>query len=760
MSSKFLGGDGAGADLNTLADGTFAGNMASLKLQDLTPGVTLRANADKKIVSTQIGVADLDFVPLSNPFEDGDLEVTAGNVVALDVETSVIPTLNAFVTATETALVDNGNDITALEGKTQYQSAVANITSFAGDIGTTLTPSLDTFASDTESSLLGLSTSVSDLEDKTQNQTAVAGTTTWSGRVRATRIGGPTAGTDLIVDDNLDLGNGRSVTRAAAVQAALVQVDTLQTGSSGVVTLNSNIEGNSKDILNIATITASTLTADLLTTGSINGVVQVRSAADLPTPAAGFHPLAAGTQYIIVGAVTLTNGLDFSAGGCAVTGIDMGAGGLTFDESAADITGFYCRQQNVYVSNLTIIGGGGHFANGVVGLFDCENYNVAAPAPFYGRNRRFRVQSCNILSARRLGDVTGFGTLNVNNNFINGGGAAPSGVYTVEGFKFSDGLSLELIGNKVVLFAGSQIANTGALVTLKANADALLGFNAVVIDSNIIHPRNQERGILFEAGSTTQLGTIAGCTLIRTGGTAPLIDYPGRQSSDTYNSASVINYTISSNAGVTESLPFLKSVLGTLQTFTNGAGSTRIAPLNNLAGGSIPGSVRWAVKVDCSNQIQAFVPGALVTDGSTGNTALVHSVKAFVGAAQTIYLTDFSGAFNSGPYTTTNGQGFATTGLVTAIYKYCEKDPRKLLVTASITTANGSVGTDVTLGMGNGSTVDTDTEQTTTVAKLNSPVSLTAISARTFEFGDLLDVYVSVAGSDVTVSRCLITCSS
>jgi hypothetical protein len=266
MSSKFLSGD-TGADLSSLADGTFEGNMASLKLQDLTPGTTLRANGDKLLVSTQITTADLDFVPLSNPYAAGDLQVTAGDLVALDVQTSVVPTLNAFVENTETALADAEGDILNLEGKTQYQSAAANKTSFTGDIGTTTIASLNTFASNTETNIATNSGDILALQGKTQNLRAVAGTTTFSGRVRATRIGGPTPGTDLIVDDDLDLGNLRSVTRAAAVQTALVQTDTLQTSTSGFVTLNSDLQAAAKNIIG-----ARSVTANSLTTGSINGL--------------------------------------------------------------------------------------------------------------------------------------------------------------------------------------------------------------------------------------------------------------------------------------------------------------------------------------------------------------------------------------------------------------------------------------------------------------------------------------------------------
>ena len=98
---------------------------------------------------------------------------------------------------------------------------------------------------------------------------------------------------------------------------------------------------------------------------------------------------------------------------------------LVFDESAANIVGFRAIDNNCNISDLTISGGGGHFNNTDVGLFNCENYNIPAGAPFYGRDKRFRITNCNILAAYSLGYVYGFGTLNFNNNFINGGGGAP-----------------------------------------------------------------------------------------------------------------------------------------------------------------------------------------------------------------------------------------------------------------------------------------------------------------------------------------------
>jgi len=159
---------------------------------------------------------------------------------------------------------------------------------------------------------------------------------------------------------------------------------------------------------------------------------------------------------------------------------------------------------------------------------DATNYNLGAPAPFYGRNKRFKVTDCNILRPWKIGTIEGFGTLNITNNFFNGGGGLagqPTSYYTNEGIAISDGLSLEFNNNKVVLMLGAQQVSTAKLLNMKARVSPLLGFNACTITGNIFHPRNSETGIDFDDDSRTQLGNISGNVFIRTGGSAPLINY-------------------------------------------------------------------------------------------------------------------------------------------------------------------------------------------------------------------------------------------
>jgi hypothetical protein len=518
-------------------------------------------------------------------------------------------------------------------------------------------------------------------------------------------------------------------------------------GQSGDILVDNNLNINNNNILNV----------NNLQTASINNVVYVRSAADLPTPSLGFHPLANLTQYVIVGAVLLTNGLDFSAGGCAVTGIDMGTSSLVFDETANDIVGFYGRDANIYVSNLTIVGGGGHFADSVDGLFDCTDYNLADPAPFYGRNRRFRVQSCNILFPYRLGRVVGFGTLNCNNNFINGGGGAPSGVYTIEGFKFSGGLSLEFIGNKVVLFAGAQIANSGSLLILENNVSPVLGFNAVVISSNIIHPRSTEKGITFQPNSTTQLGTISGNTLIRSGGSGALIDYTDQSLYNNYNPLSIENFSINANSGIVDSEPNLKSAIGnSVSTTAVNPTRTEAVPTFNDQVLKIDSSARFAVQVDMTGGTQAFLANERMSDAQLGTNFLILAVDAAVGVSpnitQTVYVTDMSGTPQQipnppGGWTTPSGGSFSTATF-TYRYRYSEKDPRKLVTVATFNVSTGN-NEQYFVAPGNGvADANCEVSGVANASGVGGTVSLSC--TRVFTEGDIINFFVSSAGGSAT----------
>jgi hypothetical protein len=66
MGSKFLD-TGDDTDLSSLQDGSFEAYLGSVRIDNTTPGQTVRMNSDKKLISTLIEESDLNFSILSNP---------------------------------------------------------------------------------------------------------------------------------------------------------------------------------------------------------------------------------------------------------------------------------------------------------------------------------------------------------------------------------------------------------------------------------------------------------------------------------------------------------------------------------------------------------------------------------------------------------------------------------------------------------------------------------------------------------------------
>lgn len=65
MSSRFL--IGSSGDLTSLQDGSFAANVASLILQNVTPNMPVKTDAARQLVTGFIQLADCNFVPITNP---------------------------------------------------------------------------------------------------------------------------------------------------------------------------------------------------------------------------------------------------------------------------------------------------------------------------------------------------------------------------------------------------------------------------------------------------------------------------------------------------------------------------------------------------------------------------------------------------------------------------------------------------------------------------------------------------------------------
>ena len=478
--------------------------------------------------------------------------------------------------------------------------------------------------------------------------------------------------------DSVQILNGGQGLDCFVDRARIQSVNNIElSAGANAISCESKLIMNNNDIQNIGSMT-------------LTNTKYISKVDDLGAPVGDFYVLEDNTSYIVLGQITLQYGILYGVN-CSVRGVDFSAT-ITFDETFRNCS-IKTENNNLYLSHLTIIGGGGRFFPTVNrGLIDALNYNVGAPAPFYGRNKRFKVSDVNIIRAYKVGTVEGFGTLNFTNNFVNGGGGlagqAPD-YYTNEGLSVSDGLSLEFNNNKMVLFAGAQQASTTKLLNLKGRVSPLLGFNAVTITGNIFHPRNAETGVDFDPDSRTALGNISGNVFIRTGGTSPLINYTDQTTYDNYNPLSVENYSINANAGVVDSEPNLKSGIGISDSISS-ATATLLDPLNNAQIEVINLSARFGVQLDLTGVTTPFVINERITDTDTGSTALIAGADPESAGNQSVYITDMSGKFaagGTGGFTSLTGT--ASGGLLRYIFRYCEKDPRKLVLTG---TFNVNVG--------------------------------------------------------------------
>ena len=424
---------------------------------------------------------------------------------------------------------------------------------------------------------------------------------------------------------------------------------------------------------------------------------------------ADYYELLSNTTYIIHDQITVTNGFAYGEN-TAISGASV-ACSITFDESTKDICGFRSEDQHLFLSDITIIGGGGHFSSStanVKGLFDFSNFNTGAPAPFYGRNKRCRIQNVQIIAPYSLGKLQGGGTLRLLGNFINGGGAQPTGIYTRVGLEVSDGLSFEFCNNKVVLMAGAQVASTMKMLDF-VNATltpVVLGFNAVIISGNIFHPRNQENAINFENNSLTQLGTIGSNTFIRSGGTAPLINYERATINDNYNKSAIVNYEVNGNAGVLDVLP-TGLINGSTSNSLSSATYTDITfPIGNIK--ILNGTKRFGLK--------SFVSGVAGGNYTTGNYirdttnvnkfAYILDAKNILGGTDELILLDFNEIFTSGTNYEEIDKDFVLTGVTSTAFNfgtlnneielyYADKDPADLQITSSITHTNTTTNDEV-----------------------------------------------------------------
>lgn len=451
---------------------------------------------------------------------------------------------------------------------------------------------------------------------------------------------------------------------------------------------------------------------------------------DFPVAVGGFHHLVDNTNYIITNSITMTNGIQF--------GVNNSLSGSGFSSSLIFgniVTGFKSLNQNVYISNITIEGGG----DNPIGLCDFVNIDYNSSAPFWGREKRCKLLSVNFINFYNLGRIDGFATNNIIDCLIGGTSVLQR---PNRGFVCSNGLSLEFNNNKVVLFKGTSVSSTTSLLTIANNNtyDPLgisIGFNAVNIIGNIIHPRDKEIGINVEPLSTTSLGTISGNTFIRTGGLGPLINYTDQAVFNNYNPSEIKNYQVSSNNGVIDSNPVVKI------DYNNNTNVTVIPSINTYVDIIPPTDTYDAITLNTHIGVQMlmtntvpFVVDEIITGSLSGAQARVVDVVS----ATEYYVIDTTGTFANTEALTGNIAGVGSiavgvTGMRLKI-KYLNKNPRKMSLSFSLQlaqTSGSGIAWEVAYLYNN---ILRNCTGTIEVLRATRPGTLNVICLQKFEEGD------------------------
>jgi hypothetical protein len=203
--------------------------------------------------------------------------------------------------------------------------------------------------------------------------------------------------------------------------------------------------------------------------------------------------------YYVTSSLTITYGFSFGIN-TEITGNQNIS--ITFNEAINDITGFYSRNQNTTITNLTFIYGGGNFAgfndinNVQKGLFDCIDLT---------KTKRFRLLNCNFIRSRRFGIVLGYDNVNINDNVIDGGANTTTWYNSLVSTQplFMDDYPYKVIGSNLELITNSSVSgNVGSITSVdiyKRGTNALTQQYTFIDDNGY----SQEQAILVPGGATT-----------------------------------------------------------------------------------------------------------------------------------------------------------------------------------------------------------------------------------------------------------------
>ena len=223
-----------------------------------------------------------------------------------------------------------------------------------------------------------------------------------------------------------------------------------------------------------------------------------------------------------------------------------------------------------------------------------------------------------------------------------------------------------------------------------------------------------------------------------------------------YNVFSIETYTINSNVGVVDSEPNLKSIIQLSNTITSTTLTKLVCQDNNQVE-PIDESSRFAIKLELTGVSSAFVGNEIITDDASGETALILFAETLVATTQIVYITDMSGKFNATPTTFTGSIAGASTGGTLFFYwRYSEKDPRKLVLTANFDlNVPNNVGFSVAPNMD--AMADTLCAVSSVSASAGAGSTLSVVCSKRYNEGDYIEFYASSTAGTINLVKAVIS---
>ena len=188
MSSKFLYSAPV-SDLTTLSDGTFALDIASAKISELTPNLPIKTDVNGKLVSSLIQPSDINGGILSNPL-GGDLNL--GNFDVLGQMGLSLKNINSTQILQSQTISDTANKVLNISNAVQDETTMTGKLKIPQIACDSITNTIDL---DSSINMFGGNIDLHGLGDLTFNNKSVI-TTPYSGQIEASSFK-KTGGTNL-----------------------------------------------------------------------------------------------------------------------------------------------------------------------------------------------------------------------------------------------------------------------------------------------------------------------------------------------------------------------------------------------------------------------------------------------------------------------------------------------------------------------------------------------------------------------------------